>query len=377
MSTLAMFIAFHTMIPTLPIYITTMGGSTSSAGLALALLTFSSVIIRPVTGWALDNFGRKKIFLAGLLFFLLPTLFFYWLVPVSFLLGLRFLQGFGWGICSTSNGTVASDLIPQERIGEGMGYFSLTSSISLASAPALGLWLIGQYSFQTLFLVCIGLTLLSIILATTIKYKPEEKRNAKLKFSFIEINALRPALVILFITMTYSALLSFLALFTLQQGLETAWIFFLVLALTSLVTRPLSGRIVDIKGAKGYDFIVAAGISALVIAMPVLAQTTSALHLVVGGLFYGIGFGFTQPTMLALTIQSVPIERRGAANATYWSAFDVGVVLGSVIWGVVANIFNYTTMFNLTVIPALLAMIVYFAAKKPPSTPVEAHTLSK
>ena len=47
-------------------------------------------------------------------------------------------------------------------------------------------------------------------------------------------------------------------------------------------------------------------------------------------------------------------------NATFWTGFDIGVALGSVLWGMVAAAMGYKFMFNLTIIPLVLALAVYF-----------------
>jgi MFS family permease len=97
--------------------------------------------------------------------------------------------------------------------------------------------------------------------------------------------------------------------------------------------------------------------------MLVLAHISGLVYLIVGAVLYGIGYGFVQPTMLALCISSVHPSKRGAAIATFWTAFDIGVALGSVFWGIVANAFGYGIMFNLTVIPTLLALVAYWKVR--------------
>jgi MFS family permease len=124
----------------------------------MAALTLAAVFSRPVAGWALDKYGRKLIYLGGLLVFLVPSILYIFMVPVTLLIVLRFIQGLGWGVANTSSWTVASDIVPPERLGEGMGFFSATLSISMAVAPAVALWLIAQYSFEALFLACSLLT---------------------------------------------------------------------------------------------------------------------------------------------------------------------------------------------------------------------------
>ena len=373
LSALTTYVAFHSLLPTLPLYIQQFGGSTSLAGMALGSLTVAAVLTRPITGWALDSYGRRLIYLGGILLFTIPMIIYIWMIPVITLIFFRFIQGIGWGICNTSSATIASDVVPLQRMGEGMGYFSLAASISLAISPGIGLWITDNYSFPALFIACSILMLISLLLALPIKYPQRKKQKEKIKFVFMERAALRPAMVILFVTFTYSAVLSFLALFVRAQGMGTAGVFFLTLALTTLITRPLSGLIVDRRGNSGYDFAVIIGTLATLVAMPILAQTSTVTHLVVSAVFYGIGFGFIQPTMVALCISKVPQERRGGANATYWTAFDIGVAAGSISWGLVASSFGYSAMFNLTMIPVVVAAAIYFLSR-PKSLPVRQIT---
>jgi len=367
LSTIATFFAFHSTIPTLPIYIQQFGGGTGMAGLALGSLTLAAVLIRPVTGWALDNYGRKLIYLGGLFIFLFATIIYIWMIPVVLLIVLRFVQGIGWGILNTASTTIASDIVPANRMGEGIGFFSLTASISLAVAPGISLWIIDSFSFPVLFITCSVLTLVAMLLALPIRYPPAEKRTERLRFAIIEKSALQPAIVILAFTFTYSSVLSFLPLFALEQGLLSSGIFFTAIALTTLITRPLSGLIVDRRGRGGYNLIMLSGILATLIAIPILSQTATAAHLIAGGIFYGIGFGFLQPTMLALCINRAEPTKRGGANATYWTGFDTGLAGGSIVWGLVAVAYGYSAMLNLTVIPIILAAIIYFFPLKKPS----------
>ena len=365
LSSLCAFVAFHSLLPTLPIYIESQGGSKGTAGLALAFLTVAAVTIRPFTGWALDNYGRKVILAFGLLTFLIPSLLYISMVGIIPLLFFRLIQGFGWGICNTAQGTVASDIIPHQRLGEGLGLFSLTISLSLAVSPAIGLWLVDTFSFQHLFITASLLIIFSMLLALNVKYPKPAAARTKTKLVFFERRALRPTLIILLMSLTYSSLISFLALFVRQKGMPTTGLFFMFMAITSIIGRPLSGGLVDRRGRRGYDIVVITGLISIILAMLVLARVSSSWHLVVSGTLFGIGFGFLQPTMQALCISSVPSDRRGAANATYWTGFDTGVAIGSIFWGIIANSYGYPTMFNLTIIPPLIALVIYFLKRKP------------
>ncbi len=364
-----MYLAFFSFAPTLPIYIERFGGSSIIAGLAMASLTLAAVFSRPVAGWALDQYGRKLIFFGGLLVFLLPSILYTFMVPVTLLIVLRFIQGLGWGVANTSSWTVASDIVPPARLGEGTGFFSVTLSISMAIAPAIALWLIARYSFEALFWACSLLIIISIILALMIKYPHIEKQAVKIKTALMEKTALRPAMVILFIAVTYSSQLSFISLYTIQQGMVSAGLFFSAFAISTLIFRPVSGIIIDRKGEKGYDLVVLVGSMSMIAAILVLTILATPFHLVVGGTFYGLGFGFIQPTILTQCIRRVPSNRRGAANATFWTALDIGVASGSTGWGFVANALGYSMMFLLTFIPVVIALAIYFTGRNSNAAP--------
>ena len=357
---LTLYMVFYGLNPTLPIYIEQFGGTTRIAGLALTSLTLAAIISRPVTGWCIDRYGRRLFLIIGLLLFLLPSLVFIRMIPVIWLILFRFVQGLGWGVGHTAVTNVALDVMPPRRMGEGLGYFTLFTSIAMALAPPLALWLIYAYSFQLLFIVCAAVIICTLIITLFIKYPQVGKNPAGERPAFLEKSALLPSLVILLIIFSYTAIVSFLALYALELGLQTAGFFFTAMALTTMAARPLSGYIVDRAGQKGFNLCFGLGTVAPIVSLVILIFLSSTLHLVLAGLLYGVCLGFIYSTVLLLTVRRAPPERKGAANATYWTAVDIGVASGSVCWGFIAADLGYRLMFGLTVIPFLLALYIYY-----------------
>ena len=363
LSNISVCLAFHSLLPTLPMYIQSLGGGKETVGLALAALTVAAVIARPIAGWAADTMGRRLIMLAGLFLFLLPTTGLLFMVPLLPLLLLRIFQGVGWGVSTTALGTVAADIVPKNRLGEGLGYVGSTSSLSLAIAPALGLWLIESSSFELLFWLCTGFSLASIVFALPIRCPAHTPAPRSGSLSLVEKSAIKPSLVILLVALTYSSLLSFLALHVHQQGLASSGLFFSAMALSTLGIRPLAGMVLDRYGSQGYNLIVFSGFICLILGMYGIAGITTITGLLISGILYGIGFGFLQPSMLTLALLSAP-ARRGAANATYWTAFDIGVAAGSVLWGFVAQSWGYAGMFEANILALLAAAALYLVIVK-------------
>lgn len=357
---LVIFFAFQMLLPTLPVYAEKLGGSETVMGLIIGVFTISALLVRPFAGQMLDTSGRRGPLLIGLAIFIISVLAYNWAWSIAILLTLRLVHGFGWGIITTAAGTVATDSIPPKKLGEGMGYFGLTTAISMAIAPALGLYIINNYNFSTLFLASTTLTVLSLLLAMIVQYRKIDKGNEK-KGALFEKKAFRPSLTMFFITTTYGSIVSFIALYGAQKGISNIGIFFTVFALVLTVTRPVSGMLAD---RKGFDIVVIPGAILVIAAMIILSRAEYLGTFLVAGAFYGAGFGAVQPSMQALAVKGVPPMRRGAANGTLFSAFDLGIGVGAVLWGAVSQAIGYSSMYMLASIPGVLALISYILLRE-------------
>ena len=365
LSSLVIMTAFSALVPILPIYIEQYSNIPGMAGLPLALLTIGAVAVRPLAGRALDIYNRKTILLAGFLLFLLPVILFIGMLPAVVLIFLRLVQGIGWGFGNTALSTVAADVIPPKRMGEGLGYFTITVNAALAYAPAVSLFILDRYNFSILFTLLALLVLAAIALAAMINYSSPVSAPAGTRHKpvFLDRAAFKPALIMLFFTSHNAAVASFIAIHAAQKGVANSWVLYTATALAVIAVRPFTGKIVDKQDQRRIDFTVVLGSVTVMGASLILAETASPAHLVAGGILSGMGQGIIMPVMLALSVRNAAPEKRGAANATYWTAYDLGVALGSMIWGLVGAAFGYYMMYNLTTLPIAAALLIYFLWK--------------
>jgi len=363
LASLATFMGFQILLPTLPVYVAFLGGKESEIGLVTGFFTISAVIIRPLVGKGVDLYGRRGIYLLGLVVFALSCLAYNWTQTILALLLIRFLHGFGWGASSTAAGTIAADVIPGKRLGEGMGYYGLAATVSMAVAPAAGLYLIENFDFQVLFLTSTGLAALALLFASLLRYRRMPPgRQTGARPSLFERRALRPSLVMFFITTSYGAVVSFIALYAAQKGIANVGIFFTVYAVVLGLTRPGAGILLD---RRGYDTVILPGISAIVAGLLLLSRADSLGMFLLAGVLYGIGFGGVHPSMQALAVKNVPFNRRGAATGTLFTAFDLGIACGALLWGAVAQATGYAVMYFLAALPAAAALVLYRATRDP------------
>ncbi|GIO10435.1 MFS transporter [Brevibacillus reuszeri] len=359
LSNFMLFVAFQMLLPTLPVYVTDMGGDQLAVGLVISLFTVSALLVRPFTGKALDTIGRKPVLLIGLVIFLLAVAGYYWMVSVALVLAIRFIHGIGWGIVTTTYGTIVSDIIPPERSGEGMGYFGMFSNLAMAFGPLIGLWVSQNWGYGWLFAISAGLTVLAMILSRLVRIKalPAVKRpRTSILSGLIEKAALFPSLLNLLIGFIYGGIFSFITLFGLEVGIENIGLFFLFNAVALMAVRPLAGKLFDRRGPV---WILLPGAVILGVGLVLLSYSTTEMELIVAAILFGIGVGSVQPSLQAWTIKRVAPNRRGAATGTFFSAFDLGIGGGAMILGAIAKATSFALMYRYSLIALGLYLVIY------------------
>ena len=360
--TFLLFLSMYVLLPTLPIYARTLGGNETIAGTVVGLFTFSSVLVRPLFGNLLDRRGRKSILIIGIIISILAVIAHNLAHNLVVLLALRVIHGVGWGASTTATITIASDLIPAEKRNEGMGFYGIASIIGMAIGPALGLSLM-NYSLTLLLAASTILAALGLLVSFFINYENSRNKMAKKSTAgtaralILEKTAIPPALVLLCVTLTYGGIVSFIPLYAGARGVQNIGLFFTVYALVLLISRPIIGRMADRYGGRKF---VAPGILLIAAALVVLIKADSLPLFLLSGIIYGIGFATVQPILNAIVVSLAPPERRGAANATFTTAMDLGIGIGSIILGFIVQQSGYESMYGISAIFAVLGIVVYY-----------------
>lgn len=353
------FLGFQMTLPTIPLFVEKLGGNDQLIGFVVGIFTFSALLLRPFAGHALESRGRGFVYLVGLSIFVLSVGSYAFAMSILFLFVMRVVQGVGWGFSTTASGTIATDLIPPRKRGEGMGYFGLSGNIAMAFGPSLGLALTSSLSFSTFFLICGGCGLAALILASRIKYKRVERqinKPASGKFDFYEKTALQPSILLFFITVTFGGIAAFLPLYTAEKHIAGIQWYFLLYALGVLITRTFAGKIYDTRGHKA---VVIPGAVMIFAAMILLAWLPNSLILFIAAILYGLGFGSAQPALQAWAVDQAPMNRKGMANATFFSFFDLGVGVGAMVFGQIGHLLGYRDIYVASSISVLISMALY------------------
>lgn len=359
------------LTPIMPLFALNIGGSEAIAGIIVGIFSLIGIIFRPWIGNILDisNINKKKILTLGIIILLIGTCSLSVVYSVAILLLLRLIQGMGWSSSSTTLSTMAANIIPVERRNEGMGFYTVASTIGIAIAPATGLFLIKFFSFRETFLIDSIFIIIGLIISFKINFF--EKKNLMIKFKVKKVSArnelnkrlfrlektlIIPAIIIFFTYLTYGGVATYLASYGLNRGVNNVGIFFTVMALSMLTTRPTMGKFADNFGA---TVILIPSMMLMISGLTVLIFATSLPFFLLSGVLYGLGLGTIQPIISVIAMSLVPAEKLGTVNATILSSVDFGVGFGAITWGYVAQYFGYKFIYIFSIFIVGFSMIIY------------------
>jgi MFS family permease len=358
-----MALAFYQLIPTLPVYIQEeLGGDKGQIGMLMAVFTVSALIIRPFTGIMLDRYGRKWIFFASV--FVFSLLFSGYMLAGSLLamVVLRFVHGLAWGMTTTSSSTVIVDILPKSRMGEGIGFYGVSMTLAMALGPLVGIWIAGDGNYHLMFIETSGLSLLFFIMALFVKYPkyvpPRPLPRFRMSVLF-ERTSFPSGLNILIIMIPYGGVISFIALYGAEKGIEAAaGPFFIFCAIGIALTRYFAGKIFDRKGPR---MLMILGISLEAASFPMLSLVPGEFGLYSAAVLFGMSFGITMPTMQAMVNNMVDADRRGVANSTLFTAVDLGIGAGMILVGLISKYLGLEITFLLCTFVCLAGLLQYTA----------------
>lgn len=359
LSNFFVFLGFQMTLPTIPLFVKFLGGNDPLIGFVVGIFTFSALLIRPLAGHSLESKGRGFVYLFGLIIFVLSIGSYGFAVSILFLFIMRIVQGLGWGYSTTASGTIATDLIPPSRRGEGLGYFGLSGNIAMAIGPALGLVLTSKLPFHLFFFICAGSGLTALILSSRIHFKKAERKPEKSgakKLDIYEKNALQPSLLLFFITITFGGIATFLPLYTAEKHISGIQWYFLFYAVALMGTRLFAGKLYD---QKGHIAVFLPGTFLIFTAMILLSWLPDSSILFLAAILYGLGFGMVQPALQAMAVEKVSMNRRGMANATFFSFFDLGIGVGAMAFGQISHLWGYRSIYLLSAFSILLTILFY------------------
>ena len=362
-STFVFFMCLQSLTAGFPVFVTDISGSSSQGGLMTTFFMLGAIITRPFIGVLIHKINIKMTLLCTLVLVVVVLLLSLHQQTFGVLVILRLLQGVGFGTGSTLLATAATNLIPTRRLGEGIGYFGMATSLGTSIAPMLALTVIHQASFNWLLILTAALGFITFIGSLFIKNADREPTGATpkpkgslLSYAF-DKKAFLPSFLVMLFYITFSGIVNFIDGLGQESHMQgQISLFFLVTAIAMVVIRPFSGRIYDIVGHK--VLVIPAALCG-VVGLLLLSNTQGAGMLVLAAIFYGIAYGVIQPTLQAWAVSRVAPDKKATANAMALNFMDLGMAVGAASLGAVADVTGYHKMFGASSILVILLIVIY------------------
>lgn len=339
----------------------TYGASLSSAGLTAGIMVIGCLAGRFATGNLLSLLGCRVILLSGLLLYVLSIAAFFGVSSLGLLFVQRLFMGMGVGIIGTATGTIVAYVVPHEHHGLGISLFSISTVLALAFGPFLGILLSTWAGYTVLARTCLAVGLACILFFFGLHQLPEmhhRRRPFREINSYIDPRVVRFSLVALVTCLSYGCIQAFMTSFATERDLTAAAsLFFLMYAATAMLTRPLTGRLFDLRGE---NIIFYPSLLLTALALTLMAHAQNSAMLLLAGVLLGAGFGNFQSAGQAVALSLVSRSRFAQATTTFFIFFDLGIGLGPYLFGFTIPALGYGGMYQALALVVLGAVLLYY-----------------
>lgn len=386
-----LFFGFWLLIPVLPFYLKeTYNCPEAMLGAILCCYTVSGLCVRPFSGFLMDKFPRKPIYI--LCYFICASIFLGYMTAgvLTWFIILRALHGIAFSSVTVGGNTLCVDITPSSRRGEALGYYGLTNNTAMALGPMTGLFMHDHVSYEGIFITGMLFSIIGLLCAFCVKArtpesiiarKQEKQQTGKDPVSsqkklsldrFILLKGIPVSISLLMLSIPYGATTNFVAMYAREINLDVpSGFFFTLMAVGMGASRLVAGKKVD----QGYiTQCIHIGLYPVILAFFMLSMcrfiapenmNIAECTFFAVPLLLGIGFGIIFPAMNALYINLAPNNKRATATSTYLTAWDVGIGIGIASSGIIAQHFTFYMVYLIGSILCTVSLI-FFVIKVTP-----------
>lgn len=366
MTAFFVYLVFYLLMTTLTVYaMEEFSVSNSHAGFVSSIFVIGALASRLLIGKYIDHMSRKRLIFAGLSLYLIFMLAYFVVDNIYMLFLVRLLHGAAMGVSATTLATAIQDIIPSERRGEGTGYYTLSTILATAAGPFIGLLITQYYSFTIVFVVCMVFSIICLIIPLFANFpdvntNSEQLRTSKIPMikGFFEIKALPISIIAAFIGFAFVGILTFLSSYSIELNIVNASSFFFIVYTTFvLISRPFTGRLLDVKGD---NLVIYPALILFTIGLIILSQTEHGFTLLLSGALIGLGYGTLISSLQTIVIKVSPQDRKGLATSTFFAFLDGGAGISPLLTGFLVPIVGFRGLYFTLAIIVFIGLVLYY-----------------
>ena len=366
---LVMFSSFYMITAGFPIFVSTISDNPAIAGIMTTTLMLASLITRFFASVIIQKVNMKWLLIISLFYFLGTIGLTFVNQSVGFLIFIRALQGIGFSMLTILVFTISSNIVPKSRLGEGIVYFALSTSVGTTMGPLIAISYLAKYSFRSMMMITLGLMFFSFLCSfftkNTVK-KEKKSPQATNKEPFYKYmfdkRVLLPCILVAFNYMTIAGIVNFMGAFgkEIHVGGRISQ-FFIAQGIAMVLVRAFSGKIFD---RFGHRILIIPGAISGAGGLILLGFSTRMGMVLVSGVLFGIAFAIIHPIIQAWALTLVPPEKKATANSMLLIFIDSGLAIGSVGLGFLAKRVGYGMTFSYSAALMMIILILYLIGSK-------------
>lgn len=361
----------------IPLQGESLGASSTTIGLIMGAYMFTTMFFRPWAGHIIQKQGPIKV----LRFILIVNgfaLILYTFTGLGGFLIARILQGVSTAFFSMALQIGIIDALPEKDRSQGISYYSLFSYIPGIIGPvlALGIWQTGGMDYFTV--VLIGIAICTGVFGYSAKMEksteqpaenvPDQNVGVFQSFSQLVKNPFlfRCSVLMLSASVVFGAVTTFLPLYAGQLPSGNAGIYLMLQAGTVVLARIMLRKRIPSDGKWHSPFIMGTMFLLAVAALCVsFSITGGAVFFYVGAILMGIAQSILYPTLTTYLSFVLPQLNRNVLIGLFIATADLGVSLGGVVMGPVADFSSYSFMYMICAILGAVMIVFAYERRRP------------
>ena len=333
-------------------------------GIVMGAFALASVLCRPWISDMIDKFGRKSSYAIGsFIMFVLPLTYLLFKGDLyNFYLALllvRVAHGIGFAICTTAAFTYIADIVPKERLTEGLGIFGVSGLAGSAIGPVVAELVLHGSGFNALFLTASAIGLIGFLCQLSLKESYIHIFRTTESSFFLVLQKKRVfmvALVALLFGFALAAVNGFVSPYANERRVEFISLYYISYSAAAIFVRLAGASLVD---RLGENRIIPYALVLTGAGLITLVFMKGSETLFFSGLITGCGHGLLYPALNTRAIRGEPQAIRGKITGAYTGSIDAGSFVGSVLLGYVAELAGFQALFLVAGLAVIFAIFIF------------------
>ncbi|OFW68710.1 MAG: hypothetical protein A2V52_01140 [Actinobacteria bacterium RBG_19FT_COMBO_54_7] len=352
------FFSIYMIIPVLPVFLEDKGYNNFLIGALMSMMTVAA-LLRPFFGKISDRSGRRWLIVWGILLLGISNFLYAAFGGALPLLIVRLVNGLGLAAFHTAAYAMIGDLAPSARRLQGIAIFYISVDATIATAPVVAEFMRVAWGYTPVYILAGALALAAFLASLFIRETRDHRRLPNPATArHVRITPLQIAIYTMTIcyTLTLGSLTTFIVLSALGNSIQQGELFFTVFAVTLIVLRLGVGKRADALARR--PLIMISGVIAIA-GLIIIAYAGHLFFLILGSFIYALGFAYLPTALSALLLDYTLLSDRGVVLGIFLAVFDLGMGLGGVAMGPLADAWGYPAMYVAGGMIALLGMLFF------------------